>query len=101
MPKQGHKNTKNNILASTLYHKLEKFDPSDKYMQTYRNKNIIKKYKKFTEQKLTTTNTILRIYTKQTLEWKIKIKVKLTNRNYLIKSLILDIKTLNNYQQPN
>ena len=53
------------ILTLAMYYKLGKFDPPDKHVQTYRNKNKKNLYKKFTEEKLATTNTLLRIiYTK-------------------------------------
>ena len=53
---------KENIIALSMHHTLGKFDPSDKYVQTYRNRNIIKLYKNITEEKLTKTNTLVRIY---------------------------------------
>ena len=37
---------KENTLALAMYYKLGKFDPSDKHVKTYRNKDIINLYKK-------------------------------------------------------
>ena len=45
-----------------MLQQLGKYDPSDKYVKTYRNRNIIKLYKKYNEEKLTKTNVLLRIY---------------------------------------
>ena len=35
-----------NDLALSMYYKLGKYDPLDKYVKTYKNKDIIKLYKK-------------------------------------------------------
>lgn len=43
---------KENIIALSMYHTLGKYGPSDKHVQTYRNENIIKLYKKYTEENL-------------------------------------------------
>lgn len=37
---------KENDLALSMYYKLGKYDPLDKYVKTYKNKDIIKLYKK-------------------------------------------------------
>ena len=50
------------LLALAMYYCLGKYDPSDKYTQTYRNRTIINIYQKFTEEKITKTNTLLEIY---------------------------------------
>ena len=54
--------TEKENIALSMLQQLGKYDPSDKYVKTYRNRNIIKLYKKYTEEKLTKTNVLLRIY---------------------------------------
>ena len=53
---------KENIIALSMLQQLGKYDPSDKYVKTYKNRNIIKLYKKYTEEKTTKTNALLKIY---------------------------------------
>ena len=45
-----------------MYYKLGCFDPSDKFVETYRNKEILSLYKMISEEKLTMTNTLYKIY---------------------------------------
>ena len=49
------------ILALSMYHRLGLFDPSNKYVIDYKNKNILNKYKKISEERPTKTNTLLEI----------------------------------------
>ena len=56
------KTEKERLLALAMYYCLGKYDPSDQYTQTYRNRTIINIYKKFTEEMITKTNTLLEIY---------------------------------------
>ena len=71
-----------NILALAIYYKLGKFDPSDKHIQTYKNKDIVNLYKKITEVKLTTTNTLLRIYKCiYQINIRIRNKTKISNKS--------------------
>ena len=45
-----------------MYYRLGKYDPSDKFTETYRNKEVIKLYKMATEERITKTNTLYKIY---------------------------------------
>ena len=47
---------KENIIALSMLQQLGKYDPSDKYVKTYTNRNI-KLYKKYTAEKTAKTNT--------------------------------------------
>ena len=50
------------MLALSMYHRLGPFDPSNKYVIDYKNKSILKKYKKISDERPTKTNTLLEIY---------------------------------------
>ena len=45
-----------------MLQQLGKYDPSEKYVKTYKNRNIIKLYNKYTKEKTTKTNALLKIY---------------------------------------
>ena len=51
-----------NLTALAMYYTLGEFDPSNRFIKTYRNKGTINKYKIITEAKTTKTNTFSRIY---------------------------------------
>ena len=53
---------KENMAALSMHYALGKYNPSDKHIQNYRNKIIIKLYKTITESKLTKTNNLSRLY---------------------------------------
>ena len=53
---------KENITALAMYYTLGDYDPSNKFVTTFRNKDIIETYKIITEAKTTKTNTLSRIY---------------------------------------
>ena len=53
---------KERLLALAMYYCLGKYDPSDKYIPTYRKRTITNIYKKITEEKITKTSTLLEIY---------------------------------------
>ena len=50
------------IIALATYNRLGIFDPSNEYFQNYKNKDILDKYKKISEERLTKMNTLLKIY---------------------------------------
>lgn len=50
------------MLALSMYHGLGPFDPSNKYVIDYKNKSILKKYKKISDERPTKANTLLEIY---------------------------------------
>ena len=50
------------MTALSMYYALGKYDPSNKHIQNYKNKNINKLYKTIIESKLTKTSTLSRIY---------------------------------------
>lgn len=45
-----------------MYYKLGRFDPYDKFVETYKNKKILRIYKMTSEEKTTMTNTLYKIY---------------------------------------
>ena len=51
-----------NLTALAMYYTLGEYDPSNRFIKTYRNKGTINKYKIITEAKTTKTNTFSRIY---------------------------------------
>ena len=51
-----------NLTALAMYYTLGEYDPSNRFIKTYRNKGTINKYKIITETKTTKTNTLSRIY---------------------------------------
>ena len=53
---------KENLTALVMYYTLGDFDPSNKFIKTFRNKNTINTYKIITEAKTTKANTLSRIY---------------------------------------
>ena len=53
---------KENLTALAMYYTLGDYDPSSKFIKTFRNKDIIETYKIITEAKTTKTNTLSRIY---------------------------------------
>ena len=53
---------KENLTALAMYYTLGDYDPSNKFIKTFTNKDIINTYKIITEAKTTKTNTLSRIY---------------------------------------
>ena len=53
---------KENLTALAMYYTLGHYDPSNKLIKTFRNKDTINTYKINTEAKTTKTNTLSRIY---------------------------------------
>lgn len=45
-----------------MYYTLGTFDPSNEYIEKYKDKNVLDKYKEISDIKLTKTNTLLRLY---------------------------------------
>ena len=73
------KTERNSIIALTMYFRLGRCDPSDKFTETYKNKDVIKLYKIVTEERLTKTNTLYKIYGHiHTMKERIKLANKTT-----------------------
>ena len=53
---------KENLTALAMYYTLGDYDPSNKFIKTFRNKATINTYRIITEAKTTKTNTLSRIY---------------------------------------
>lgn len=56
------KEEKENMIALSTQYTVGKYNPSNKFMRTCRNKNIISIYKAITEAKATKTNILSRRY---------------------------------------
>ena len=50
-----------NLTILAMYYTLGEYNPSNRLIKTYRNKDTIEKYKIITEVKTTKTNTLSRI----------------------------------------
>ena len=50
------------IIALSMYYQIGKFDPSNPFLRTYRDKNIISLVKKYTTEKLHKMNALTNIY---------------------------------------
>ena len=50
------------IIVLAMFNRLGKYDPSDKFTTTYKNKEVINLYKMVTEERITKTNTLYNIY---------------------------------------
>ena len=53
---------RNYILALAMYYKLGRYDPSERFTQTYENKDILSKYKMISEEKIDMTQTLYKTY---------------------------------------
>ena len=53
---------RNYILALAMYYKLGRYDPSEKFILTYKNKDIIAKYKMISEEEIDMTQTLYKIH---------------------------------------
>lgn len=45
-----------------MYYQIGRYDPFNAFIVNYRNRNIIKLLKKYTEEKLPKTNALIQIY---------------------------------------
>ena len=45
-----------------MYYKLGRYDPSDKFVQTYKNKRVLQIYKMTSEEKLDMKHALYKIY---------------------------------------
>ena len=45
-----------------MYYKLGRYDPSERFIQAYKNKDILFKYKMTSEEKLNINQTLYKIY---------------------------------------
>ena len=52
---------RNYILALAMYYKMVRYDPSDRFTQTYKNKDILTKYKMISEEKIGMNQTLYKI----------------------------------------
>lgn len=51
---------KHHLIVLAIYYKLRRYDPSDKLVQTYRNKEVLPTYKLILEEKLNIKNTFIK-----------------------------------------
>ena len=53
---------KHSIMALVMYYKLGRYDHSDKFVQTYKNKRTLQIYKMTSEEKLDMKHPLYKIY---------------------------------------
>ena len=53
---------KNYIITLAMYYKMGRYNPSDRFIQTYRNKDILRLYKMISEEKLDMNRASYKIY---------------------------------------
>lgn len=53
---------KNSIIALSMYYQLGRFDPFNKFVTKYRNKDILQLYRNITEKKMIKANALTQIY---------------------------------------
>ena len=56
------KDEKNRMIPLSIYYQIGQFNPSKAFIKNSRNKDIIKLFKKYTEEKLLKTNALTQIY---------------------------------------
>ena len=61
-PSNATAEEKNSIIALSMYYQLVRFDPSNKFVTKYRNKDIIQLYRNITEKKMIKANALTQIY---------------------------------------
>ena len=47
----GTTEEKNNIIALSMYYQIGRYNPSNKFIENYGNKDILKLYKQYTQKK--------------------------------------------------
>ena len=80
------KDERNRIIALSMYYQIGRFNPSNTFLKTYSNKEVLKLVKTYTEQKLLKTNALVQTYidtlTKQKKEWNLlKLNKNHPNQN--------------------
>lgn len=53
---------RNRIIALSMYYQIGRYDPFNAFIVNNRNRNIVKLFKKYTEEKLLETNALIQIY---------------------------------------
>ena len=56
------KTERHSTIALAMYYRLGRFDLPNKFSETYKNKDVIKLCKIVTEERLTKTNSLYKIY---------------------------------------
>ena len=56
------KDEKNRIIALSMYYQIGRFDPSNTFIKSYNNKNILRLVRTYTEKKLLKTNALIQIF---------------------------------------
>ena len=74
---------RNQIIALSMYYQIGRYDPSNKFITTYSNKDILELYKQYTQKKLIKTNALITIYM---YIYKIEQLMKLNKNNDKSKS---------------
>ena len=54
---------RNQIIALSMYYQIGRYDPSNKFITTYSNKDVLELYKQYTQKKVIKTNALITIYT--------------------------------------
>ena len=73
LAKQNYRNTgflfnatpeeRNKIIALLMYYQIGWYNPSNKFVVKYRDKDVLQLYKKYTQEKMIKTNSLILIYT--------------------------------------
>ena len=72
-----------NHLPSTMYYQIGRYDPSNKFITTYSNKDVLELYKQYTQKIIIKTNALITIYT---YIYEIEQRMKLNKNNDKSKS---------------
>ena len=64
-----------------MYNRLGTYDPSNEFIRSYKQKDILGKYQHISEERPTKSNTLLELYDiLQTIELRIELKYKNKNK---------------------
>ena len=74
------KDERNCIIALSMYYQIGRFDPSNTFLKTYSNKEVLKLVKTYTEQKLLKTNALVQIYIDTLTKQKKRIELAKTKQ---------------------
>ena len=69
---------RNQIIALSMYYQIGRYDPSNKFITTYSNKDVLELYKQYTQKIIIKTNALITIYT---YIYEIEQHVKLNKNN--------------------
>ena len=66
------------VIALSMYHRIGNYNPSNKYIINYKNKDILNIYKNISDERMTETNTLLKIFD---VIHKLEIRVEQQNKD--------------------